>query len=158
MNADIGFRYCQSIDGGFAAWTHEQETLFLVQGESIPDLERALGVALGMAVAMKLATAAPLLVHLSRSDSGGSISLVGNTGEALLGGLQREASRRFVEDGFVGVRLETPRLSIVAPRGGLKPELLGHLVHALRERHDSRVDGPWEGFLEHWLHGVKVPA
>lgn len=158
MNVEIGFRYCQSIDGGFAAWTHEQETLFLVQGESIPELERALGVALGMAVVMKLATAAPLLVHLSRSDSGGSISLVGSTGEVLLSGLQREASRRFVEDGFVGVRLDTPRLSVVVPKGVLKPELLGHLIHAIRERHDSRTDGPWETFLEHWLHGVKAQA
>lgn len=158
MSAEIGFRYCQSMDGGFAAWTHEQETLFLVQGESIPDLEKALGAALSMWVGMKPGRTAPLLVHLSRSDSGGSIAMVGNTGEALLGWFEKDPARRFVEDGFLGVRLETQHLCVVAPRGVMKPELLGHLVHALRERNDSRVDPPWDSFLERWLGGVKGKA
>ncbi len=155
MNIDIGFRYCQSIDGGFAAWTHEQDTLLLVQGDTIAHLEQALGAALGLAVTMGLTRTAPRLVHLSRSDSVGSISLAGNTGEALLHFFIQNPSQRFEEDGLVGVRLVTAHLHVIAPKGILKPELLGHLVHALREQQDSRVDMPWEAFLDKWLTHTK---
>ncbi len=155
MNLEIGFRYCQSIDGGFAAWTHEQDTLLLVQGETIANLEQALGAALALTVTMGLTRTAPKLVHLSRADSVGSISLAGNTGEALLGPFIQSASQRFEEDGLVGVRLVAAHLHVIAPKGILKPELLGHLVHALREQQDSRVDQPWESFLEKWLTQTK---
>ncbi len=155
MNIDIGFRYCQSIDGGFAAWTHEQDTLLLVQGDTIANLEKALGAALGLAVEMGLTRMAPRLVHLSRSDSVGSISLAGNTGEALLAFFIQGPSQRFESGGLLGVRLVTAHLHVIAPRTVLKPELLGHLVHALREQQDSRVDMPWETFLEKWLSHTK---
>ncbi|MBI3131259.1 MAG: hypothetical protein HYZ13_07875 [Acidobacteria bacterium] len=158
MNIDIGFRYCQSIDGGFAAWTHEQDTLLLVQGDTIANLEQALGVALNLAVSMGLTRTAPKLVHLSRSDSVGSISLAGNTGEALLNFFIQNPSQRFEENGLVGVRLVTAHLHVIAPKGVLKPELLGHLVHALKDQQDSRVDLPWETFLEKWLAHTKGVA
>jgi hypothetical protein len=157
MNTDIGFRYCQSMDGGFAAWTHDEETLFLVQGETIPQLETALADALSLVVPMGLAKQAPKLVHLSRSDSGGSISLAGNRGEELLAPFIQSASQRFEGGAFLGIRKVTGKLHVVAPKGVLKPELVSHLVHALREQHDSRVDPPWEAFLQKWLsHAAPV--
>lgn len=157
MNTDIGFRYCQSMDGGFAAWTHDEETLFLVQGESIAQLEAALADALALVVPMGLAGLPPRLVHLSRSDSGGSISLAGNRGEELLGAFIQSPSQRFEVGTFLGIRRVTPKLHVVAPKGVLKPELVSHLVHALREQHDSHVDPPWEAFLQRWLsHAVPM--
>ncbi|HJV91030.1 MAG TPA: hypothetical protein VJ623_12055 [Holophagaceae bacterium] len=158
MNIDIGFRYCQSIDGGFAAWTHEQDTLLLVQGDTIAHLEQALGAALGLTVTMGLTRTAPKLVHLSRSDSVGSISLAGNTGDALLNFFIQSPAQRFEADGLLGVRLATAHLHVIAPKGVLKPELLGHLVHALKDQQDSRGELSWEGFLEKWLSHSKTLA
>jgi len=105
-----------------------------VQGDTIAHLEQALGAALGLAVNMGLTRMAPRLVHLSRSDSVGSISLAGNSGEALLNYFIQNPSQRFEDNGLVGVRLVTAHLHVIAPRTALKPELVGHLVHALREQ------------------------
>ena len=128
-----------------------------MRSDATHDAVKALAEALSLVVPMGLAQRAPRLVHLSRSDSGGSISLVGNRGEELLAPFLRSGSPRFEDGAFMGLLKVVGNLHVVAPRGVLKPELVSHLVHALRERHDSRVDPPWEAFLQKWLTHA-VPA